>query len=453
MPAVSRHRLILLVIVLVGLAARFTYIAILVPNESSDGLEGQMAHNIVANGRWFYRTETDGAVVPEADESVGTSLIIAGVWTPTGSERYIAVAALQGIVDSLTALLVYWIAVQLFKRRRPALIAAALYAIYLPVAHQTATVYNDIWAIEFTVWILALYLVAIRSSHRWRWWLACGLCAGVGAYFRPQVLLLAPALCLATAFSTGWRETLRRAALVSLVGFLPLVPWTIRNYDDFHAFIPTRSALWMTVWGGLGEMANDFGGVFSQEALVDKVHRVRPDLVAESPAWDSYAKRYVVQTIEQHPFWYLELLAHRVAIATVWQHDPLWMHIEAGKWSHYKGSIVSFALSHPLDVLEDAVEPGVFLLAMLGLRLTWRRQRRQHAILLALVLSTLLPYIAVHVELRYLLPAVPAYMIWIGLGADLVIERVAGRSRRARSKLALRRVFGRTDLGLAPHDL
>jgi 4-amino-4-deoxy-L-arabinose transferase-like glycosyltransferase len=458
---VSRNSLILLIVVLVGVSIRFTYAATVGHSMAVNPYQGQLAHNILASGRWFYRNEAaekyiraidhkrnqlvdpaaidyrgldrSGAWVPEDIESVGASAIIAAVWAITGDERYTQVLILQGAVDGLTALLVYWIAMQLFDRRRPAMIAAGLYAVYPPIAWQTASAYNDIWAIDFTVAIVALYLMMMRSSHRWRWLLACGICAGLGAYFRPEVILIAPALALASAFSTGWRETSRRVAVTMATASLVLIPWSIRNYKDLHAFVPTRTNFWATAWGGFGEMANDFGGHFSLETLIAKVHRTHPSIAAETPAWEVYVKQYVVQVIEQHPLWYLELLAHRVAIATVWQFEPEWMHLEAGRWSHYRGSIVGFIVSHPLDTLEDALEPAVFLLGMLGLCLTWRRRREQHVMLVALVLAVLVPYIAVHVQPRYLLPAVPAYAIWIGLGADRVLDRVAERSRRIAS--------------------
>jgi 4-amino-4-deoxy-L-arabinose transferase-like glycosyltransferase len=470
MPSVSRHALILLVVVVVGASIRFTYAATVGHSSTLNRFQGQLAHNILTHGHWFYRNEAaeryiralthkrnqlidpasidyngldkSGAWVPEINQSVGASVVIAGVWAVTGDERYIQVQIVQGIVDALAALLVYWIAMQMFKRRRPATIAAALYAVYPPIAWQTASAYNDIWAIDFTLVIVALYLLAMRSDYRWRWLIVCGACAGFGAYFRPQVLLIAPALAVATASSTGWREVLRRAAVTIAVASLMLVPWTIRNYEDFHAFIPTRTDFWVTAWNGFDEMANNFGGVFSVEAIAAKVHRVRPDLVPESQAWDTYVKRYVIGVIEQHPSWYLELLAHRVAIATIWQFEPYWMHIEPGKWSHYRGSFLGFIVSHPLNTLEDALEPAVFLLGMLGLGLTWRRNRQQQAILVALVLAVLLPYIVVHVEARYLLPAVPAYFIWIGLGADRLIERVSGRSRRVHTRMAAQRAVG-----------
>lgn len=449
----------LLAIVLVAIGIRFTYTATTGHSFVMDSLEGQLAHNIVADGRWFARNagaevhiqtlsekrkrlldpasidykgiNKPGEWFPEISESVGAGVVIAGLWAITGDERYVQIQILQSIIDGLAALLVYWIAMQLFKRRRPAMIAAALYAIYPPIAWQAVNPYNDTWAVDFTVAIVALYLLALRSDHRWRWLIACGVCAGIGAYFRPSLLLIAPALALATVFSTGWREALRRIVITTAVASLLLVPWTIRNYDEFHAFIPTRAGFWVTMWGGFNETAN--GGIFTANALIAKIHQVRPELVVETPAWDSYAKHYVVETIEHDPLWYVKLLAHRLAIATVWQWEPYWMHLEAG---HYKGSLVAFAVSHPLDTLEDLLEPAVFLLAMLGLGLTWRRNRQQQAILVALVLAVLVPYLAIHVEARYLLPAVPAYFIWIGLGADRLIEGVVARSRRTTSRMA-----------------
>jgi 4-amino-4-deoxy-L-arabinose transferase-like glycosyltransferase len=451
--------LVLLVIILVGLAIRFTYTATTGHDLGRTSFEGQIAHNLVSDGRWFERNapaeahiealgdnhhriydpasidyaglDKPGQWYPEISQSVGVSAVIAGLWAITGDQRYVQLQILQGILDGLTALLVYWIAMQLFKRRRPATIAAALYALYPPLAWQTADAYDDLWAVDFTVAIVALYLLALRSGHRWRWLVACGACAGVGAYFRPQVMLIVPVLALVTVSSTGWREALRRIALPTVIASLALAPWVVRNYEDFHAFIPTRTGFWQVMWSGLDEVPNDFGESFSYQAITAKIHRERPDLVPETPAWDDRIKPYVLRAIEQHPLFYAEVLAHRAAIATVLMFDPAWMHLEPGRLSHYKGGVLGYAINHPLNVLEDVLEPSVFLLAMLGLGLTWRRRRPQQAMLVALVLCVLIPYIAVHVEARYLLPAFPAYFIWIGLGADRLLELLATRSRRA----------------------
>ncbi len=361
--------LILLLIVAAGIGLRITYTATTGDTLKVDSHEGALAHNIVADGRWFVRN-------PRAEEYV---------------------AALTG--------------------RRDRLIDPG----------QTVNPYNDIWAVDFTIVIVAIYLVVLRSSHRWRWLVACGLCGGVGAYFRPEVLLIAPVLALVTAADTGWREAVRRALVPTLLGVLLLVPWTIRNYEDFHAFIPVRTGFWETMVGGLSELPNHFGVNHFQ--IEEEVLRSHPGAVTETPTWDSYFKPYVIRAIEQHPLFYLEVLVHRVAIATVLMHDNWWMPRGAGGFHGYKGGPLAFVLDRPMVVLEDALEPLVFLLAMLSLAFTWRRWSSRHRILVAVVLCALLPYIAIHVEARYLLPAAFAYFIWIGLGTDLLIERV--RQRRS----------------------
>jgi 4-amino-4-deoxy-L-arabinose transferase-like glycosyltransferase len=316
----------------------------------------------------------------------------------------------------------------LFKRRRAALLAAALYALYPPIAWDTVDPYNDIWAVDFTITIVAIYLEVLDSPHRWRWLIACGVLSGVAVYFRPNLLLIAPALALATVFRTGWREALRRGATIALIGALILLPWTVRNYEDFHAFIPTNSSMWEVMWGGLGEFPNDFGASLKTSVTKEEVRRVRPDLRFESPAWDAYLEPWVVHAIEHHPLFYLKTLAYRVAIATVWAHDQLWMHRGSPPVFTYKGGLLALIFERPLAVAQYMLQPLAFLLAMLALGFTWRGRRAHHLILIATVLAVLVPYIAISVESRYLLPAAFAYFIWIGLGADLLMQGIQARS-------------------------
>ena len=448
----ARHRVALLLIVLLGVALRFAYTARAGAGFEQEPRVGEMAHNIVANGRWFVRNsraeryfevqiarrerlidpasvdykglDAGGHWYPEVSQSVGVSVVLAGLWAITGDERYIQLQLLQGVVDGLAALLVYWIALQLFGRRRPALIAALLYAIYPRMAWETADPYNDIWAVDFTIVLVAVYLLVMRSRHRWRWLVVGGVLAGVGAYFRPQVLLLFPVLALVTATSTGWREALRRIGVASVTASLLLLPWTIRNYNDFHAFIPTRSGTWQTVLAGFDELPNDFGGRFRFEDITAMVQKARPDLTQETPAWDAYLKGHAVAVIERHPLFMLDLLVHRVGLATVLPDEELGS--DNGAIFGARGGI-----AHKVFVVFDyGMQPAVLVLAMICLGLTWRRRRRANMMLAAVVLCVLLPYIAIHVEARYLLPAVLAYFIWIGQGVDWLLVQLAERRHR-----------------------
>jgi hypothetical protein len=263
----------------------------------------------------------------------------------------------------------------------------------------------------------------------------CGLCAGIGAYFRPQVLLIAPALALAGVGATGWREALRRGLTTSAVGLLMLVPWTIRNYDDFHAFIPTRTAFWETVYAGLSELPSSYAPTSGEPDNVPA--NFVPHLGYETPAWEAHDKHLAITLIEHHPAFYLEILAHRLALATVWLHDTIWMSRGAETTFTQKGGPLASIVNRPFDVLEYALPPLVFLLGLLGLRLTWKRWRAQNLMLVTTVLCVYLPYLAIHVDGRYLMPAVFAYFIWMGLGADYLMERIASRRSGSHGSVAL----------------
>jgi Dolichyl-phosphate-mannose-protein mannosyltransferase len=474
--AISRTQLALLGIFLIALGVRFAYLRSDPHPRYGVWQQGGMAHNIVADGHWFqinmrahdfvgnpyFTTQPPGAAphliepadvdlryadahplwVPEVAEPVGESVVLAGLWEVTGSERFLPEQILRIALDALAALLVYRIAMRLFERRRGALLAAALYAVYPPIAHQTISPYEDYWAVPATISIVAAYLEAVCSAHRWRWLIACGVLTGLGCYFRPNILILPAVLALALAPRTGLRRALHEGLVVTAIAALLLVPWTIRNYDVFHKFIPVRNA-GFAMWEGLGELPNSFGAVENETVINAEVHRVHPNFVFESPAWDAVLKHWSIQTIERHPPFYLELLARRAALATVWSFDHSWMHRGTISPLAYGGGLLSYVVERPADLLQTALAPAVFVFAMLTLGLTWRRWRAQHAVLIAVVLATLIPYILIHVEFRYLPPASFAYLVWIGLGASMLAERLGAPPERAAAHPPTRSRFAR----------
>jgi 4-amino-4-deoxy-L-arabinose transferase-like glycosyltransferase len=451
----SRTRLALILIFVLALGVRVGYYESNPRPVVGTWWWGWMAHFIVDDGHWFQLNDhasyvtlagpvrTNQRMLQPADvkhlkaadanpkwtpfvaEPVGEALVLAGLWELTGSERYLPDAILRIVLDAFTTLLIYRISMRLFKRRRGALLAAGLYGLYPPIAWITSFPVLDVWGVDFTIAIVAAYLEAVNSaSHRSRWLIACGLLAGMGAYFRPGVLILPAVLALVTIPDTGWRGALRQGLAMTAIALLLLIPWTIRNYRAFHAFTPTRTGNGQVLWEGLGELPNSFGAKNSDYTTYQEVHRVRPDLHYQSPAFDAYLQHKAVRTIEQRPLFYLKLVARRAALATIWTFNTEWMHGGSTSPSAYGHGWLSFALHRPFNLLEVMLQPLVFLLAMLALAFTWSRRARAHAILIATTLAVIVPYVLLYLEFRYVLPAAFAYFIWIGLGADLLLARL-----------------------------
>lgn len=475
-----RTGLVLLLVLLVALGVRLAYLESDPRPLFGQWLEGGMAHNIVDDGQWFQVNERAPAFspgpllglshlvepadvdlrpadahplwTPEIVEPVGEAVVLAGLWEITGSERFLPDQLLRILLDSLASLLVYRIALDLFRRRRAALLAAGLYAIYPPVAWQTGSPYMDIWAVDFTIAILALQLHAARSPHRWRWLIACGLLAGFGAYFRPFVLIVSAVLAAVLNAGAGRREAAIRTVATTAVALALLVPWTVRNYSEFHTFIPIRSGLGQTLWEGLGELNHNYDVTIEGGKPIEAValvRRERPHLAVESPAWDRFLEHKAVQAISRHPLSYAKLLLYRTALSTVWRFDPAWMRRGAVSPLAYKAGPLAFAVQRPFNLLELALEPAVFLLAVASLGLTWRRYKRAHLVLIAVVLATIAPYVLLLDGARYILPAAFSYLIWIALGADLLAERwtpvKSAPPPSVGSRRPNNRLLGRTD--------
>ena len=461
MCSTRRTGLALLAIFVVAVGVRLAYLSSNPRPRFGQWLEGGMAHNIVDDGRWFdfnerARAFAPGPLVsiphlvepadvnlsyadahavwkPEIVEPVGEAAVLAGIWEITGSERFLADQLLRIVLDAFTALLVYRITLQLFGRRRAAFLAGFFYAIYPPIAWLTGSPYMDIWGVDLTVAVLALHLQAARSPKRWHWLVACGLLTGVGTYFRPFLLVVSGLLAIILNMNAGWRAAFVRTLGVTAVSLALVIPWTIRNYSEFHKFIPLRSGAGQTLWEGLGQLHNDFGASFGGMGATDAeavVHRERPDLVVETPAWDDFLEHKAIHAIEQHPLFYGELLAYRAALATLWSFDAAWMQRGAVSPLAYKKGPLAFAIERPFNLLEVLLEPAVFALAMVSLGLTWRRRRKSHIVLIAVVLATIVPYLPLLVIPRYILPAAFAYLVWVALGVDLLIEYLTRGARR-----------------------
>ena len=302
----------------------------------------------------------------------------------------------------------------------------------VPIAALATIPHLDTWAISLTLSITALFLRACdaQDGRRWRWLLALGVLTGLGIYFRPGVAILPPLLAIATIPTLGLRRAIVAGGVPFVVAMLLMAPWTIRNAVEYDAFIPNRIAAGQSLWEGMGELDNDFGAVLDDVATERQVETERPDLEYGTPEYDAYLQDKAVEAIKEHPAFYARLLAHRVVHTTVLLRNSNWaydLESPGASMDRTGDGVVGYVLGRPGDALRalaiGVAEPLLFMIALLTAALTWRRHWRRHLLLVVVVFATIAPYIVLHVEPRFALPASFAYMILAGLGADLVLSK------------------------------
>jgi hypothetical protein len=126
-----------------------------------------------------------------------------------------------------------------------------------------------------------------------------------------------PSIAAALPFLLGWLawrmrndgSTLRGIASSVAIMLLCCVPWTIRNYHVFHAFVPLRSVAGLPLWLGNNEQAQArWSG--QHHPIVDSVERAHYVAVGEI-AYMGEKRALALAYITSHPGRELELMGRR----------------------------------------------------------------------------------------------------------------------------------------------
>ncbi len=220
---------------------------------------GNIAYSI-AIGHGFgspFRAETG----PTAWTAPIYPYIVAGFFELFGTYDYrafLAAVALNILCSTFACVPLYYAGARI---RGPGLGAGAawLWAIF---PNAVIIPFQWIWDTSISTLMAAAILwatLAVGESRRARDWAGYGLLWGVTLMTNPTLSSLLP-LLLGWMVYRAWKKQrawIANAALSVAIIVLCCLPWTIRNYIVFHAFVPTRSAFGMQLWIGNNEHYSD----------------------------------------------------------------------------------------------------------------------------------------------------------------------------------------------------
>jgi 4-amino-4-deoxy-L-arabinose transferase-like glycosyltransferase len=183
---------------------------------------------------------------------------LAGVERATSRERIHTARVAQAYVGAAAVALIGVLAALLWGPVT-ALVATALGAVYVPLISVGGSVMSEPL---FAVAMLATVIAAVvhrRAPHRYRYAVLTGVLAGLAILTRANaIILLAP---LAFAVWDGRSRLARRslgppAALVA-AALVTLAPWTIRNAEVLHTFVPVSTQLGSSLAGTYNDAARN----------------------------------------------------------------------------------------------------------------------------------------------------------------------------------------------------
>lgn len=357
-------------------------------------------------------------IYPDTLHPPGMSILVATLHRLLEMPADIPLQLLGAILDSLAAVIVYWIATQVLGPRA-ALLSGMLYALFLPQAWAaTGAQMPDGLIGPFIVAMLAAILVATSSTdwRAWRWYMLAGLALGLGSYLRPDYLLAPVAM-----FPFLWLF-LRRfftaaigSILVLSVALALLSPWAYRNHSLFDRWIFTSSGAGATLVTGLGEFKNPWG--FGPTDVDRHEEAARQGFrSAWVPEADQYFRQIWWQAIQDDPGAMAVAVAKRLPLGLAPPYsfgfdNPLktqtFTDVREQGQDRYQ-IILSrpfYVLAAYWDVLIIAAFNGIALLASIYWLLTDRKRWRLILLLLSLHIYSIAIHLLIHMEPRFLLPS------------------------------------------------
>ena len=205
---------------------------------------GDIAKNWMDHG--IYGLTHDTGILPTWIRLPGYPAFLVVCFKLFGREHYHAVLLAQIAVDIVGCFFIADLARRTLSERaaRYAFLLAAVCPftanyIAAPLA-ETLSIFCAAVALDCAV---AGFMAVERAQRAWDAWLVCGVALAAGILVRPDggILLAAVGLFLLWRI---WRQPDQRqrlfwaGALLVVISLAPLVPWTVRNWRDFHKFEP-----------------------------------------------------------------------------------------------------------------------------------------------------------------------------------------------------------------------
>lgn len=195
--------------------------------------------------------------------------------------------------------------------------AAWLWAIFPNAILNT---FESMWDASLAALLAALILWAtlrlhdppdVPSSSSRLSWAAYGLLWGIALMTNATLAILLPFLLGWLAFRArhAHRDWLRPPLLALGVAILCCLPWTLRNYEVFHAFVPLRSVFGLQFYVGNNDHAHEVW-LGEQHPIHDSFERAEYIQLGEM-AYMREKKRQAFEYVETHPTRVLHLMASR----------------------------------------------------------------------------------------------------------------------------------------------
>ena len=317
----------------------------------------------------------------------------------------------QCILDTLTCLMVFFIARLIYNRSHwPAVISCLIYAFNPYTIFYTKALLSETLSAFLLTGAVLSFIAAIRTEKPKLYFIS-GIAIGLTALTRAEYILfpLISVALLAWSDKGGFKRVLKKSCIYICGVMLVMVPWTARNYHTFHKFFPVAV-------GGAGSQLYA-GTIETKENWIDFENYSDDAYIFEGEKEEAIAlRKQFLPTIMSGSIKVAELDDEykNMAFRRI-RHDPVGWLLKSLKrapriwYQDYKRMYADREASGNFFKV-------YFLLALLALFLNKGEVRSASIPIWAVFIYLTLIFAPSHVEPRYSIPAMASFVSLSGVG-------------------------------------
>lgn len=174
-----------------------------------------------------------------AYRSPGFLFFLTATYLLFGFGNFLAQAIIQNIVAVILVYLVYRLAWRVSNDRRVGWIAGAVTALHPYTFYHYTQYYHTVFSATFLAGLF-LMLLRLERTKKLRDAAWTGVLIALLAYVQGTILPLMPflSLWLLWRWHWAWGKAIAAVSVMAIVSMAIIAPWTIRNWQVFHRFIP-----------------------------------------------------------------------------------------------------------------------------------------------------------------------------------------------------------------------
>lgn len=233
-------------------------------------------------------------------------LLLAGIYALFG-HVYTPVYLLQALLGTLMLAEIYGLG-KLARRPNVGLLAAAVCAVFPPLIGYCGILLSETLFFALLLAAVGMLLAGLQSG-RMKTFVAAGILFGFAGLARPVGLLTGLLLLIAAGIFKQPQYKIKHLLVTFVAAILLVLPWTIRNYLEFHRFVLVETATGINLFIGNNDKAKgDFVPKYDQlpsyQAAMQKSHNI--------VEVDENLKHAALDWIGAHPARYFQLVLKRL---------------------------------------------------------------------------------------------------------------------------------------------